>query len=114
MRSRVEGGSSRLVVLGDGSFVDMDVPADFGDNTLLVSPVTDALKRVSEHGLVEGSIERDLVVRVEGIVLDAETVEELEGEELELAALIETVLGMGRVLDTRPATGLLDGRESQT
>lgn len=113
MRARVEAGDAHVVVLDDGELVDAELPEDFGEVVLLVAPVTDALKRVSKDMLIEGSVDRDTVMGVEGIVLSATTIGALEDGEMELETLIETLVEGGRLLDVRPAAGLLHGRRSQ-
>lgn len=87
--------------------MEVQVPEDFGPAVLLVAPVTDALKKVSPDGLVEGSVDRGSILQVEGIALDAATIAGLDEDELQMAPLICAVIENGVELDARPAASLL-------
>ncbi len=58
----------------------MTIPPDIGPATLLVSPVTDALKTVFD-GLVEGSLDRDSVWGVEAFALNRVVISKLDGDQ---------------------------------
>jgi hypothetical protein len=70
LKKVIEAGRDWVVVGAEGDLVDLEVPADVGPAALLVTSVTDALKTVSEDGLVVGAPRRDGVWQVEAFVLN--------------------------------------------
>jgi hypothetical protein len=69
-----------VVVRPGGEPVEMTIPPDIGPATLLVSPVTDALKTVSD-GRVVGSLHRDSLWAVEAFALNRVVISRLKEEE---------------------------------
>jgi hypothetical protein len=57
----------------------MTIPPDIGPATLFVSPVTDALKTVSD-GMLDGSLDRESVWGVEAFALNRVVVSRLDGD----------------------------------
>lgn len=78
----------RGIPLGDGVS-----PA--GNATLLVSPVSDALRRVSRAGLIEGEVNRDDIWLVAGFALAGPVVDSLEGDYGSPMDLYESVADSG-------------------
>lgn len=83
-----------IVVRPTGEPVDMEIPADIGPATLLVSPMTDALKSLSEDGFVDGSLDREAIWGVEAFALNRVVVRRLEGDEMSARDLYEAVIGL--------------------
>jgi len=83
-----------IVVRPTGEPVEMEIPPDVGPATLLVSPVTDALKTVSEDGSVDGSLDREAVWEVEAFALNRVVVRRLEGDEISALDLYQAVIGL--------------------
>lgn len=88
-----------LVFDTDGATLHIDPPPD-APATLLVVPVTDALKIVSGDR-VAGSFDRGRAWTVVGFALRREVVERLGGKEMAPQALIEKVKDLGHVWQTR-------------
>ena len=78
MRRRL-GDGDWVVVTPDGDFIDMEIPRSIGPATVLVRPVTDALKRV-EGVRIADSVSRDEVWVVDGFALNRVVIERLSGE----------------------------------
>lgn len=84
------GDGDWVVVRPDGEIIDIEIPKDIGPATLMVGPVTDALK--SHDGrLLTGAIDRDRVWGVEAFALNRVVVRRLDVEELTPLELCETV-----------------------
>ena len=73
------GDEDWVVVTPDGQFIDMEIPRSIGPATLLVRPVTDALKRVEGTRIVD-SVSRDEVWSVDGFALNRVVLNKLSGE----------------------------------
>lgn len=78
---------------GSGETFEVDIPASIGPAALLVSPVTDALKRV-EGGVVE-SVDRDQMWEVEAMVLNRVVLRRLGEEEMSTEELMAAVRELG-------------------
>jgi hypothetical protein len=76
-----------------GNTLDIAIPGDIGPAALLVSPVTDAVKRV-EGDTVE-SLDRDHLWLVEAIVLNRVVLRRFDDRVLTAEDLLEAVRGMG-------------------
>lgn len=87
------GDGDWVVASPDGDVLDREIPKSIGPATLMVRPLTDALKRVVADRVVE-SISRDDVWSVEAFALNRVVVEKLEGE-LEPRDLYEAVRATG-------------------
>lgn len=83
-----------VVVRPTGESVDMEIPPNIGPATLLVSPVTDALKTVSADGFVDGSLDREAVWGIEAFVLNRVVIARLEGDEMSAHDLYGAVMGL--------------------
>ncbi len=70
--------------------------------TLLVAPVSDALKEVSSDGLVFGHFDRDSVWRVVAYFLDDRTAHILGSEGVEIAQIHQRVIEVGPGWEARP------------
>jgi len=77
-----------------GGLLTNDVPRSAGPATLVVTPVTDAVKRVAE-GRVVGSLERSGLWRVHAFVLNRIVLERLGTGAFEARDLIEAVVATG-------------------
>lgn len=78
---------------GSGETFEVDIPGSIGPAALLVSPVTDALKRV-EGGVVE-SVDRDQMWEVEAMVLNRVVLRRLGEEEMSTEELMAAVRELG-------------------
>ena len=76
-----------------GEALAIEIPVDVGPAALLVSPVTDAVKRVEED--VVRSLDRDRMWAVEAIVLNRVVVRRLGDQELTAEGLLAAVREMG-------------------
>lgn len=76
---RLLGEADWVVVSPSGERIDFEIAPDIGPATLLVRPVTDALKMRSGTRLI-GAVRRDLVWSVEGFALNRVVVDKLGGE----------------------------------
>ncbi len=83
----------------DLGFLNLGVPAS---PTLLVAPITDALKTLSDDGFVTGSLDRGDMWRIVGYHLDEETSHRLASKDIEISQIHEAVLDMGLVWQARP------------
>lgn len=101
------GRASGAVVFGvdgeDLGFLELGVPAT---PTLLVAPVTDALKTLSDDGFVRGSLDRADMWRVVGYHLDERTAHRLAEKDTELDRIHQDVLDMGLVWQASPVDHL--------
>ena len=77
----------------NGNLLDIEIPGDIGPAALMVTPVTDAVKRVEED-IVE-SMDRNRMWSVEAIVLNRIVVERFEPTELSAEELLAMVREMG-------------------
>jgi hypothetical protein len=98
LRRRVVG--DRVVFDVRGEPVDTGIPASIGAAGLLVSPVTDAVKRVHD-GKVE-SLDRDRFWMVEAIVLDRGVLRGLGEAPMSAEELLAAVRSLGYSWDVRP------------
>lgn len=87
-----------------GEALEGDVPASSGPATLLVGPVTDAVKRRDGDAVV--SLDRDAVWVVVGIVLDREVLQELGEDEIGAGELLEAVERLGYTWQVIPTSAL--------
>jgi hypothetical protein len=98
---------SGAVALGvDGEqldFPDLGVPAS---PTLLVTSVTDALKTVSDDGLVTGSLDRRDMWRVVGYHLDEKTSHRLAQGNIGIDRIHQGVVEMGLAWQALPIDDL--------
>jgi hypothetical protein len=83
-----------------GDPLDMEIPHDIGPAALLVSPVTDAVKRV-EDDVVE-SLDRDQMWFVEAIVLNSVVLKRLEDRDWSAEELLIAVREMGYTWQISP------------
>ncbi len=90
-----------LFLDSEGNRLGLEPGEDWGDAVLLVAPVTDALKSVTE-GIVTGSIDRDGVLAVEGIGLSSAVVEGLSAVPKTFEETYRVVLRLGFTWETRP------------
>jgi hypothetical protein len=88
------GSGDWIVLTPEGEIIEMKIPKDIGPATLMVGPVTDALKTV-EDGRIVGSVDRERVWNVEAIALNRVVVRRLEARELTPGELYDTVRGFG-------------------
>ena len=85
-----------------GQVVDLSLPKGMAPATLLVAPVTEALKRVSEEGMVIGAIDRDQVWEVAAFALSHHALRRLDGEFTSAHHLYRAVNEAGLVWQARP------------
>lgn len=77
-----------------GTVLDTEIPEDAGPATLLVSPLTDALKRVVGERVVE-SVDRGDLWILDAFVVDRNLLDGLGDRSLSAEDLLETVSGAG-------------------
>jgi hypothetical protein len=85
-----------------GDPVDVPVPKDVGPAALLVTDVTDALKRVDGSGSVVASVDRTGMWALVAIALNEVVLRRLEGAEMPLWELMEAVRAAGFAWQIRP------------
>lgn len=90
----------RVVIDRHGNQLDIEVPAGLGPAALLVTSLTDAVKRV-ESGAVE-SLDRDQLWVVDAIVLSGVVVQDLEVGELSAEDLLAAVRDAGYSWEISP------------
>lgn len=100
-----------FVFSADGEILAGGVPDSFASATVLVADVTDALKSISLEGLVQGTIDRGSVARLEAFVLSAETLRMLEDDDLDPAGLIRAVSDLGVEWGVAPASAVLQPQD---
>jgi len=105
LKKMAQGGRDWVVLGVDGELVDVEVPRDVGPAALLVSSVTDALKTVSEDGLVVDAPRRDGVWQVEAFVLNRVVVEALDSKVPVPGGLFDAVEELGLGWQVRPVGG---------
>ena len=84
-----------VVIPVTGEPVSFEVPKDIGPATLFVAPVTDALKTVSDDGLVDRSLDRDSVWAIDALALNRVVLHRLEDDTATFLELIEKVAELG-------------------
>ncbi len=87
-----------------GDLVDADVPTSTGEATLLVSPLTDAVKRIVD-GAVH-SLDRDQMWVVEAVVLNRVVLDRLDHETMSIEDLLHAVSGLGYSWQVSPVVDL--------
>ena len=93
-------GAVALGVDGENlAFLDLGVPSS---PTLLVAPVTNALKTLSDEGFVTGSLDRGDMWEVVGYHLDETTSHLLAAREIEMEQIHQEVLEVGLTWQARP------------
>jgi len=85
-----------------GEVLERDVLVPSGPASLLVAPVTDAVKR--RDGDVVVSLDRDTVWAVAGIVLHGEVLQKLDEDEIGAGELLEAVEGLGYTWQVIPTS----------
>lgn len=85
-----------------GNAVDLPVPKDVGPAALLVSDVTDALKRVDEADRIIESVDRRGMWSVEAIVLNSIVLRRLDDADLTVEDLLDAVRAAGYAWQIRP------------
>ena len=99
-RLREVSGAVAFGVNGeDFGFLDLGVPAS---PTLLVAPITDALKTLSDDGFVTGSLDRGDMWRVVGYHLDEDTSHRLAARGTGISQIHQEVLDMGLAWRAQP------------
>ncbi|MDX1468935.1 MAG: hypothetical protein R3258_06300 [Acidimicrobiia bacterium] len=100
-RSALEAGATLVAI--DASGVLHSVPDDvLGPATALVQPIRDALKLVTDQGLIRGSTDRDAVWAVERLVLSRVVIDELDDEYMSLSEVFQAVGSAGFEWGIRP------------
>lgn len=87
-----------------GNILDREIPGDVGPAALLVSEVTEALKRVDEADRIVESLDRSQMWLVEGILLNEVILDKLSGE-MDAPGLLEAVRAAGYAWQIRPISG---------
>lgn len=92
----VSEGRDWTMIAPDGAPCEEPVvPQTAGPASLLVSKVTDAVKRVGDDGLVEGSVDRDQLWALQGFLLNRVVLAKLEGKPMDAVTLLETIPRIG-------------------
>lgn len=85
-------GDDDWVTVGEkGEPLGVAVPNTAGPATLLVTPVTDALKTLSAEGLIDSSVDRDTTWVVVGFALNRVVIRALADEAMTNEELLEAV-----------------------
>lgn len=119
----IEISALREGLIGDGDWVMFDpegnilhgeVPAGAGPATLIVTPVTDAVKTV-EEGKVTGSVDRSSLWKVEAFLLDVTVLDKLGAGPIDADSLLDAVEATGiswQVMPRSTATGAFGSSQS--
>lgn len=99
----MKNSSGGLVFTVRGEVIDDADTSGLSSPTLLVSPVSEALKEVSAEGLVVRDVDRDTAWRVDAYYLDDETCHLLGSEEVEVGEIHRRVVQLDRCWQARPA-----------
>ncbi|MGH8945858.1 MAG: hypothetical protein ACRDVL_06905, partial [Acidimicrobiia bacterium] len=91
LKDRMDEGRDWVMFGPGGDLREPGVPPNAGPATLLVSRVTDAVKRLGDDGLIASSVDRRRLWAVEGFLLNRVVVEKLEPGSLDADSLLETV-----------------------
>lgn len=94
LREALVDGENWVIFDSSGDLLHDDLPRSAGPATLVVAPVTDAVKRVAD-GRVVGSIERSGLWRVHAFVLNRIVLDKLGRGAYEARDLIEAVAATG-------------------
>lgn len=90
----IQNGTADLVAFDKyGEALDITIPDEAGHATLMVTPLTDAVKRV--EGDVIESLDRDQMWTVEALVLDRAVLRRLDAQELTVENLLVAVGDLG-------------------
>lgn len=100
--ARMRASSGGLVITVRGELIDYVDTSALTAPTLLVSPVSEALKEVSPDGLVLRHIDREIAWRVDAYYLDDATSHMLGSEEVEIGRIHQRVSESGRSWQARP------------
>lgn len=96
-----------LAFTASGERVAIPSDASLGPATLLVSVASDALKKVSDRGFVDGSVDRDDVWTADAFVLQREVLELLEGDFPTPLDIYEAVASLGYEWNVSPMSSAL-------
>jgi hypothetical protein len=104
LRDQLEG--DRVVFDRWGHVVEVEVPEGIGPATLMVSPLTEAVKRVDEAERLVESVNRSGMWAVDAIVLSSVVLSRLEatGESMTAEELIDAVTEAGFAWQTSPTS----------
>lgn len=94
LRESLIGDGDRVMFDPEGNILHGEVPADAGPATLIVTPVTDAVKTV-EEGKVTGSVDRSRLWKVEAFLLDATILDQLGAGAIDADSLLDAVEATG-------------------
>lgn len=101
IRDRLSGVSGALVLGVDGEFRDRPGLAGPSSPTLLVAPVTNALKTISADGFVTGSLNREQTWKVLAYHLDEATCHLLAKRDIQIRRIHQDVIDMGLTWQAR-------------
>jgi hypothetical protein len=85
-----------------GQPLDRPIPSGIGLATMVVAPVTDALKHVDPEGVITASIDRDEIWAVEAIILNVVVLDQLGDREMSIEGLLDQVYLLGHRWDVSP------------
>jgi len=94
LREALVDGENWVIFDPSGRVLHDDVPRDAGPATLVVAPMTDAVKRVAD-GRVVGSMDRSGLWRVHAFVLNRIVFDKLGSGVFEVRDLLEAVAATG-------------------
>lgn len=94
----------RAVFDQHGNLLDIDIPSGVGPATLLVAPVTDAVKRLDDDRVE--SLDRDQMWLVEAIVLHRDILDHIGDREIDAEDLLTAVRDAGHSWQVSPISGL--------
>lgn len=94
LKERLADGGDWVLFDSKGAELDLPVPVDIGPATLLVGPVTDAVKTTTPEGMVDRSLDRDEIWAVEGYALNRVVIDRLEPLVMTADELYEAVTAL--------------------
>lgn len=101
IRDRLRDASGAVALGVDGHVIDRPGQPEPALPTLLVAPVTDALKSLSADGFVTGSLDREEAWRVVGYHLDETISHRLAERDIGIDRIHQEVMDMGLAWQAR-------------
>ena len=95
LKAGLSAGETWVIVAPGGTLLDWEVPPHAGPATLLVSRVTDAVKRVEPEGLIGGSVDRARLWAVDAFILNRVVLDDLRCGPVDPKGLLDAVRQTG-------------------
>ena len=109
LHERLRNSRGGLVLTPGGEQVDDVDTSGLRGPTLLVAPVSDAVKMVSDEGIVVAHVDRATVWQVVAYYLDDTTCHMLASEEVDIERIHQFVVDEGPGWQSRPVEEVFEG-----